>query len=65
MLMGVGIAESALRAIVCSNFSAKALLIKTDNQKLVSRFQVAYYVFMSLSLLSLAYVSMVSNKYSI
>ena len=65
MLMGVYIVESILRAIVCSNFTAKALLLKTGDKQKVFRFQLFYYIFMMGSLITLGCFTFVTDNYEL
>jgi len=65
LLMGVYITESVLRAVVCSNFSTKALEVFTADERLSKRFNLAYYVVMGILLLALIILSYFSGTYSL
>ena len=59
MLMAMHIFESMLRAIVCSNFTGKALFLKTRSKKIVLWFQILYYFFIIALLITLACLTFV------
>ena len=64
MLMFVFMVETLLRAVVCANFVAKAILIRQhiDNEKLVRRFQIVYYLLVFSVLVLLLVMSLFSDS---
>lgn len=72
MLMLVFLVETLLRAVVCANFVAKALILKRSTESLVARFQALYYslvivviiVLLSMSLLSDSTITCAEQIYS-
>ncbi len=61
MLMGVFLVQSILRAVICANFTERALLLKNRDPDLVRRFQIGYYVIIGTVLLALVALSIFTD----
>ena len=61
MLMVVSVLESTLRAVVCASFVSKVLLIRDGSRLTANRFQLFYYLFYFVVMLTLFLMSTLSN----